>query len=275
MRALCNLHRVPCKGPTEWMPSSLSRRASKVTLLVPVQHKWLQQQGAAPDTPMDNVVISRMRRFAAMNKLKKAALLVIARSMNQEQIQGLKELFQSIDADNSGTITVEELRDALADMGNHVTVALPPSRRSPARLPAPSPGWLLVTCECLLLHAERRWLQDSELTAVMSAADLDQNGELCSLLHCVKLTHQSGGYVLHPAVSVTGTIDYEEFIAATVNLNRLEQEAAYQAAFQTFDTDGSGCLSVEEIGSALKVRSSCLLLGRPVGPYSSLYQATF
>ena len=81
---------------------------------------------------------------------------------------------------------------------------------------------------------------------------------------------------MHPtaAVSVTGTIDYEEFIAATVNLNRLEQEAAYQAAFQTFDTDGSGCLSVEEIGSALKVRSSCLLLGRPVGAYSSLYQAT-
>ena len=121
---------APCHAP-----------ASKVTLLVPVQHKWLQQQGAAPDTPMDNVVISRMRRFAAMNKLKKAALLVIARSMNQEQIQGLKELFQSIDADNSGTITVEELRAALADMGNHVTVALPSPRRSPARLLAPPLTW--------------------------------------------------------------------------------------------------------------------------------------
>ena len=57
---------------------------------------------------------------------------------------------------------------------------------------------------------------------------------------------------------MTGTIDYEEFIAATVNLNRLEQEAAYQAAFQTFDTDGSGCLSVEEIGSALKVQQQLL-----------------
>ena len=42
------------------------------------------------------------------------------------------------------------------------------------------------------MHAEGRWLQDSELTAVMSAADLDQNGELCSLLHGVELTHQSG-----------------------------------------------------------------------------------
>lgn len=86
------------------------------------QHEWLKAQGAAPDTPLDNVVISRMRRFAAMNKLKKAALLVVARSMNQEQIQGLKELFVAIDADSSGTITVEELRQALGGMGNRVTV---------------------------------------------------------------------------------------------------------------------------------------------------------
>lgn len=88
-----------------------------------MQHKWLYQQGAAPDTPLDNVVIRRMRKFAAMNKLKKAALLAVARAMNQEQIQGLKELFQRIDADSSGTITVEELRNALTEMGNQVTVS--------------------------------------------------------------------------------------------------------------------------------------------------------
>ena len=41
-----------------------------------MQHKWLKQQGAAPDTPLDNVVIKRMRKFAAMSKRKKAALLV-------------------------------------------------------------------------------------------------------------------------------------------------------------------------------------------------------
>lgn len=50
-------------------------------------------------------------------------------------------------------------------------------------------------------------------------------------------------------------IDYEEFIACTVHLSRLEQEAAFQKAFETFDTDGSGCLSVEEIGEALKASS--------------------
>ena len=51
----------------------------------------------------------------------------------------------------------------------------------------------------------------------------------------------------------SGSIDYEEFIAATVNLNRLEQETAFQKAFEHFDTDNSGYLTLSEIKAALKV----------------------
>ena len=58
-----------------------------------------------------------------MNKLKKAALLMVAKTMSQDQIQGLKELFKSIDRDNSGTITVEELRVALQANGRDVSVS--------------------------------------------------------------------------------------------------------------------------------------------------------
>lgn len=65
------------------------------------------------------------------------------------------------------------------------------------------------------------------------------------------------------AQSNAGTIDYEEFIAATINLNRLEQEAAYQQAFQHFDTDNSGCLSADEIKEALKVNMTCCQQIRP------------
>jgi len=51
-----------------------------------VQHKWLKQQGAAPDTPMDSVVIKRMRKFAAMSKLKKAALLVSPSDLEKHNV---------------------------------------------------------------------------------------------------------------------------------------------------------------------------------------------
>lgn len=54
---------------------------------------------------------------------------------------------------------------------------------------------------------------------------------------------------------IAGIIDYEEFIAATIRLNKLEQEAAYQRAFQAFDTDKSGCLSPDEIKEAMRVNN--------------------
>lgn len=42
---------------------------------------------------------------------------VIAESMSEEEIGGLKELFKMIDTDNSGTITFDELKDGLKRMG--------------------------------------------------------------------------------------------------------------------------------------------------------------
>lgn len=42
--------------------------------LFPPQHPWLRR--AAPDVQLDAVVIERMRTFAAMSRVKRAAMLV-------------------------------------------------------------------------------------------------------------------------------------------------------------------------------------------------------
>ncbi|KAK1587101.1 hypothetical protein Q3G72_009540 [Acer saccharum] len=55
--------------------------------------------------PLDIAVLTRMKQFRAMNKLKKVALKVIAENLSEEEIMGLKEIFKSMDTDNSGTIT--------------------------------------------------------------------------------------------------------------------------------------------------------------------------
>ncbi|VAI29281.1 unnamed protein product [Triticum turgidum subsp. durum] len=76
-------------------------------------HPWIVDDSVAPDKPIDSAVLSRLKHFSAMNKLKKMALRVIAESLSEEEIGGLKELFKMIDTDNSGTITYEELKDGL------------------------------------------------------------------------------------------------------------------------------------------------------------------
>ena len=38
----------------------------------------------------------------------------------------------------------------------------------------------------------------------------------------------------------SGTIDYQEFITATMHMNKLEKEENLHEAFKHFDKDGSG-----------------------------------
>ncbi|WOL02336.1 calcium-dependent protein kinase 24-like [Canna indica] len=118
-------------------------------------HPWIVDDRVAPDRPLDSAVLSRLKQFSAMNKLKKMALKVIAESLSEEEIGGLKELFKMIDTDNSGTITFDELKDGLRRVGSE--------------------------------------LMESEIQALMDAADIDNSGTidygefLAATLHMNKL----------------------------------------------------------------------------------------
>lgn len=148
-------------------------------------HPWIRDHGVAPDRPLDPAVLSRIKQFSAMNKLKKMALRVstslfgarssvnlihvytkqysnrsitsysfcvptyggtlwnqialflrlfaramlhlltrslfqqvIAESLSEEEIAGLKEMFQTMDTDNSGAITYDELKEGLRRYGS-------------------------------------------------------------------------------------------------------------------------------------------------------------
>ena len=39
-------------------------------------HPWIREDGVAPDKPIDSAVLTRMKQFMAMNKIKKIALRV-------------------------------------------------------------------------------------------------------------------------------------------------------------------------------------------------------
>ncbi|CAL5433238.1 unnamed protein product [Camellia sinensis] len=149
-------------------------------------HPWMREDGDASDKPIDVAVLTRMKQFRAMNKLKKVALKVIAENLSEEEIVGLKEMFKSMDTDNSGTITFEELKAGLPKMGSK--------------------------------------LSESEVRQLMEAADVDGNG----------------------------TIDYIEFITATMHMNRVEREHHLYTAFEYFDEDKSGYITMEELEHALK-----------------------
>ncbi|KAL3519470.1 hypothetical protein ACH5RR_017619 [Cinchona calisaya] len=157
----------------------------RITSAQVLEHPWIRG-GEASDKPIDSAVLSRMKQFRAMNKLKKLALKVIAENLSEEEIKGLKAMFTNIDTDNSGTITYEELKSGLARLGSK--------------------------------------LSENEVKQLMEAADVDGNG----------------------------SIDYIEFITATMHRHRLERDEHLYKAFQYFDKDNSGFITRDELESAMK-----------------------
>ncbi|KAH9651811.1 calcium-dependent protein kinase 9 [Citrus sinensis] len=158
----------------------------RITSAQVLEHPWIKEGGEASDKPIDSAVLSRMKQFRAMNKLKKLALKVIAENLSTEEIQGLKQMFTNIDTDNSGTITYEELKAGLARLGSKLT--------------------------------------EAEVQQLMEAADVDGNG----------------------------TIDYIEFITATMHRHKLERDDHLYKAFQHFDKDNSGFITIDELEIAMK-----------------------
>ncbi|GAA0186638.1 non-receptor serine/threonine protein kinase [Lithospermum erythrorhizon] len=55
---------------------------------------------------------------------------------------------------------------------------------------------------------------------------------------------------LQADVDHSGTIDYGEFLAATLHMNKIEREENLLAAFSFFDKDGSGYITTDEIQQA-------------------------
>ncbi|XP_054819385.1 calcium-dependent protein kinase 2-like [Prosopis cineraria] len=94
---------------------------ARLTAYQVLNHPWIKEDGEAPDTPLDNAVLNRLKQFRAMNQFKKAALRVIAGCLSEEEIMGLKEMFKNMDTDGSGTITVEELKQGLAKQGTKLS----------------------------------------------------------------------------------------------------------------------------------------------------------
>lgn len=65
-----------------------------------------------------HVIYARPSTFV---KLFCQILKVIAGCLSEEEIRGLKEMFKGMDTDNSGTITLEELKQGLAKQGTKLS----------------------------------------------------------------------------------------------------------------------------------------------------------
>ncbi|XP_077251263.1 calcium-dependent protein kinase 1-like isoform X1 [Tasmannia lanceolata] len=193
-------------------------RLSAVEIL---NHPWVREDGDAPDKPIDITVLTRMKQFRAMNKLKKIALKVIAENLSEEEIMGLKEMFKSMDTDNSGTITFEELKAGLPKLGTK--------------------------------------LSESEVRQLMEAADVDGNGTIdyiefiTATMHMNRVEKEEHMYKAFEYFDKdkSGYITMEELEQAFRHYN-MGDEKTIKEIIAEVDTDHDGRINYEEFVAMMR-----------------------
>lgn len=76
-----------------------------------ISHRWLGQKCLPPTPGVANCLKSRLRSYSSLTQFKRAALLAAVRHLGAYEHEEFRMLFQRIDADNSGSVTTEDLRD--------------------------------------------------------------------------------------------------------------------------------------------------------------------
>ncbi|GAX75024.1 hypothetical protein CEUSTIGMA_g2470.t1 [Chlamydomonas eustigma] len=91
-----------------------SKRATAKQLC---QHRWFQVAATAPAAALGAHMVKRLRAFAGMSRMKRLALVVLARTLTDNDVKRLRELFAAMDTNQDGRIDSEDLHNALAKVG--------------------------------------------------------------------------------------------------------------------------------------------------------------
>ncbi|KAM7463955.1 hypothetical protein LguiA_032076 [Lonicera macranthoides] len=118
LRGLIDFKREPWPSVSEGAKSLVRQMLEpdpkiRLTAKQVLEHPWLQNAKKAPNVPLGDVVKSRLKQFSMMNRFKRKALRVIAEFLSNEEVEDIREMFNKIDTDNDGIVSIEELKIGL------------------------------------------------------------------------------------------------------------------------------------------------------------------
>jgi len=186
---------------------------------------WFRQEVAKQDTKVDEDNLTQMRTFVAQSRLKKVALQIIARQISDDTIEKLRGIFLSLDDDHSGTLSVEEIDDALERLEVEEPIRIE-MRRLMHEIDVDGSGTVNYTEFIAANISKKQYLQEQVCKAAFHIFDVNGDGFICKndLAALLKSGHDDDGFA---GISVDeinsmmnevdqngdGRMSFEEFMA--------------------------------------------------------------
>lgn len=220
-----------------------------------LNHKWIihlapQSKGALP---FSAGAFRNLKKFRQNHRLKKAALTIVAHNIDEAQISDLRQMFLSMDKDSDGTLTIQEIKEGMAQARMRIPSDIDNMLRD---IDSDGSGQIDYSEFLAATMEHKQYVQEELCWAAFRVFDLDGNGkitkdELATVLSGdggdIKTAEQLMGIQKEEIESIIaevdtdgdGEIDFEEFMAMIRNNSTTRQSTIATQPTQPHPTIGS------------------------------------
>jgi len=196
----------------------------RITAEQALSHEWIKNTAPrAGDASLrgNTALVDNLRNFRLQNKLKKAALHVIAGQLDESQIRGLRETFTALDENSDGFLTHEELKSGLEKAGLKKTKTDTDLQMIVEGMDVDGSGRIDYTEFIAAALDKRSYLSEQACWTAFKVFDIDGDGRLSlAELNRVLISDEDEGVDSSGAAEVLkgvdlngdGLIDFEEFM---------------------------------------------------------------
>ncbi|CAL1142820.1 unnamed protein product [Cladocopium goreaui] len=186
-----------------------------------LNHEWIKNKAPkASAVALQSNFVDNLRGFRSQNKLKKAALHIIAGQLNEDQIKALRDTFMGLDKNGDGLLTPAELKEGLQKAG---LKEIPPDLQAIMEDVDADGSGVIDYTEFLAATLDRRqYIQEDVCWSAFRVFDRNGDGkisqdELKMVLHNSEVEDTLGnGMILDLLKEVDGNgdgvIDFQEFL---------------------------------------------------------------
>ena len=175
---------------------------------------WVKDNAPNAGKALLPMKIDGFKNYANSNKLRKAVLTYIASRLSEEEIKKIKAIFETIDTDNDGKLSLEELKKAVSLTDGMKIEYIEQLFKS---IDTDNSGNIEYT-EFISASIEKNvYLNEEKLKEAFKLFDVDGSGkisraEIEKVLHMDKHSKEIDAIMAKHDINKDGEIDFQEFL---------------------------------------------------------------